>query len=124
MFGQDDRWLGWQIFQSLDLPTNTQHMPCTPNSKAWPASGQAVTPVQGQGSPQQTGKGVGYDSDNQKGLIDKRTQGQHIRTLVLTRGQPRQTNRQLLGCPQVRSEEHTSELQSRGHLVCRLLLEK
>src|SRR2546422_4436452 len=27
------------------------------------------------------------------------------------------------GCP-VRSEEHTSELQSRLHLVCRLLLEK
>src|SRR5690625_6500708 len=26
-----------------------------------------------------------------------------------------------VGC---RSEEHTSELQSRGHLVCRLLLEK
>src|SRR5690625_6489998 len=26
-------------------------------------------------------------------------------------------------CP-IRSEEHTSELQSRGHLVCRLLLEK
>src|SRR5690625_7005949 len=26
-------------------------------------------------------------------------------------------------CP-CRSEEHTSELQSRGHLVCRLLLEK
>src|SRR5439155_20748148 len=25
---------------------------------------------------------------------------------------------------QMRSEEHTSELQSRGHLVCRLLLEK
>src|SRR5690625_5931788 len=25
--------------------------------------------------------------------------------------------------PQTRSEEHTSELQSRGHLVCRLLLE-
>src|SRR5207253_10704338 len=30
--------------------------------------------------------------------------------------------RQPLGPP--RSEEHTSELQSRGHLVCRLLLEK
>src|SRR5690625_6443289 len=28
------------------------------------------------------------------------------------------------GVAQVRSEEHTSELQSRGHLVCRLLLEK
>src|SRR5690625_4913702 len=27
-------------------------------------------------------------------------------------------------CPKDRSEEHTSELQSRGHLVCRLLLEK
>src|SRR5690625_6077641 len=26
--------------------------------------------------------------------------------------------------PAERSEEHTSELQSRGHLVCRLLLEK
>src|SRR5215510_14057732 len=26
--------------------------------------------------------------------------------------------------PNIRSEEHTSELQSRGHLVCRLLLEK
>src|SRR5690625_6385040 len=32
---------------------------------------------------------------------------------------------QQLGVPDgVRSEEHTSELQSRGHLVCRLLLEK
>src|SRR5690625_5760710 len=28
------------------------------------------------------------------------------------------------GFPYSRSEEHTSELQSRGHLVCRLLLEK
>src|SRR5690625_5862115 len=28
------------------------------------------------------------------------------------------------GLPVQRSEEHTSELQSRGHLVCRLLLQK
>src|SRR5207253_4136615 len=28
------------------------------------------------------------------------------------------------GANRARSEEHTSELQSRGHLVCRLLLEK
>src|SRR5439155_7186352 len=28
------------------------------------------------------------------------------------------------GVRPMRSEEHTSELQSRGHLVCRLLLEK
>src|SRR5437870_6591022 len=41
-------------------------------------------------------------------------------------------NRSILGSMNVtakngepgRSEEHTSELQSRGHLVCRLLLEK
>src|SRR5437870_10173553 len=30
----------------------------------------------------------------------------------------------LAGAKLRRSEEHTSELQSRGHLVCRLLLEK
>src|SRR3712207_8537593 len=30
----------------------------------------------------------------------------------------------LLQCRQFRSEEHTSELQSRQYLVCRLLLEK
>src|SRR2546422_5668638 len=34
---------------------------------------------------------------------------------------PREQTRSVLG---VRSEEHTSELQSRLHLVCRLLLEK
>src|SRR2546422_5080874 len=32
--------------------------------------------------------------------------------------------RQELGIPAGRSEEHTSELQSRLHIVCRLLLEK
>src|SRR2546422_6257229 len=32
--------------------------------------------------------------------------------------------RPFIGSPAVRSEEHTSELQSRLHLVCRLLLEK
>src|SRR5690625_6874747 len=31
---------------------------------------------------------------------------------------------QLAGLRPTRSEEHTSELQSRGHIVCRLLLEK
>src|SRR5437870_6323477 len=30
----------------------------------------------------------------------------------------------IAACARSRSEEHTSELQSRGHLVCRLLLEK
>src|SRR5258708_31862970 len=34
------------------------------------------------------------------------------------------TNTPILGRPNFRSEEHTSELQSPDHLVCRLLLEK
>src|SRR3712207_8633105 len=34
------------------------------------------------------------------------------------------TSRPRPGAPPVRSEEHTSELQSRQYLVCRLLLEK
>src|SRR5439155_4873709 len=40
---------------------------------------------------------------------------------------PRELNgiRSIRAAPRwARSEEHTSELQSRGHLVCRLLLEK
>src|SRR5690625_6475853 len=36
----------------------------------------------------------------------------------------RAADRQAYAQEQTRSEEHTSELQSRGHLVCRLLLEK
>src|SRR3712207_7927018 len=33
-------------------------------------------------------------------------------------------NGETLDLPEIRSEEHTSELQSRQYLVCRLLLEK
>src|SRR5439155_8785358 len=33
-------------------------------------------------------------------------------------------SRRYVSSAAMRSEEHTSELQSRGHLVCRLLLEK
>src|SRR6266508_6762295 len=40
--------------------------------------------------------------------------------LVATYVRPKTQSRSAEG----RSEEHTSELQSRGHLVCRLLLEK
>src|SRR5437660_5298421 len=36
----------------------------------------------------------------------------------------RARDRPLARAVRIRSEEHTSELQSRGHLVCRLLLEK
>src|SRR5690625_6187773 len=40
------------------------------------------------------------------------------------RGYVSQRKKELKETPVDRSEEHTSELQSRGHLVCRLLLEK
>src|SRR5690625_6452909 len=50
-------------------------------------------------------------------------------SFVLKEGKFRTYAQQALWLParfdhDVRSEEHTSELQSRGHLVCRLLLEK
>src|SRR2546422_8153377 len=41
--------------------------------------------------------------------------------LVLAQGRPAALPAEI---PDLRSEEHTSELQSRLHLVCRLLLEK
>src|SRR3989442_7862889 len=44
-----------------------------------------------------------------------------IRKLVKRAGRAMQD---LCPCWMMRSEEHTSELQSRPHLVCRLLLEK
>src|SRR5690625_5631169 len=45
---------------------------------------------------------------------------------VVARGDPGRLLERLRGpiARVPRSEEHTSELQSRGHLVCRLLLEK
>src|SRR2546429_6913451 len=45
------------------------------------------------------------------------TPGQHLRAIGQAVSAPRRVNT-------CRSEEHTSELQSRLHLVCRLLLEK
>src|SRR5207253_9471384 len=39
-------------------------------------------------------------------------------------GKPPHLTREARRLAEQRSEEHTSELQSRGHLVCRLLLEK
>src|SRR5439155_23034783 len=56
------------------------------------------------------GQADGRHEERDLGLIDERAQhhalGEERERVVL------------------RSEEHTSELQSRGHLVCRLLLEK
>src|SRR3712207_8382337 len=46
------------------------------------------------------------------------------RPVQLLRAQQGQTEGLRLGLDGARSEEHTSELQSRQYLVCRLLLEK
>src|SRR5690625_7008429 len=45
-------------------------------------------------------------------------------TTVMRRTVPSDSRLAAICSAKVRSEEHTSELQSRGHLVCRLLLEK
>src|SRR5690554_7639129 len=52
------------------------------------------------------------------GIQEKRMHVHVIRSLRW------RTKRNLPSIPDTRSEEHTSELQSRPHLVCRLLLEK
>src|SRR2546422_4182788 len=50
--------------------------------------------------------------------------GENIVARILDPSSKSLTIRSLGFAPEVRSEEHTSELQSRLHLVCRLLLEK
>src|SRR3712207_7305077 len=50
--------------------------------------------------------------------------GLRLRAEPLAGGRPAQVRRQPGGVDAERSEEHTSELQSRQYLVCRLLLEK
>src|SRR2546421_7044988 len=52
--------------------------------------------------------------------------GQHrvVPGLALDRREPRELGELIGGRLDQRSEEHTSELQSRSDLVCRLLLEK
>src|SRR2546422_8351080 len=55
-----------------------------------------------------------------------RSEGAMLREVAngRARGEPNSIRRQFRHVLAVRSEEHTSELQSRLHLVCRLLLEK
>src|SRR5690625_2787902 len=55
-------------------------------------------------------------------------EGHAVRAIYLAAGATDRAiedgNAEHLAQQEARSEEHTSELQSRGHLVCRLLLEK
>src|SRR5439155_16604766 len=66
------------------------------------------------------GEGLGDHGEAEHGVLLYR-EVLHVPLIVKLPG------RQLAGrrvAGKFRSEEHTSELQSRGHLVCRLLLEK
>src|SRR5690625_5718133 len=60
----------------------------------------------------------GNDSDIKKGNIRLKT-GMHPIRILIKKEENEDWNFKI-----VRSEEHTSELQSRGHLVCRLLHKK
>src|SRR3712207_7866994 len=72
-------------------------------------------------------RGSDYDRRKRNKLVGQHTQGTKISNLLVMdschRGlkEEEEASRHL-HCP--RSEEHTSELQSRQYLVCRLLLEK
>src|SRR5207253_11357349 len=72
-------------------------------------------------SPKATPLSVSYCPTAPKEAPPKATARESIWILVMraSAGSPMPAQ-----SPSARSEEHTSELQSRGHLVCRLLLEK
>src|SRR5437870_8110814 len=57
-------------------------------------------------------------------LLPSRRQRSLDRTTLLRNRPHTKTSQHTTTITNSRSEEHTSELQSRGHLVCRLLLEK
>src|SRR2546427_2635526 len=70
-----------------------------------------------------------------RSILGRRTDGTHVRGDCVDPGRgaraahrsPRfrhTDDRAFRGGPEMRSEEHTSELQSQSNLVCRLLLEK
>src|SRR2546429_5322341 len=59
-----------------------------------------------------------------RSLISRKSFRKSLRRVSAGSGAQRSALDQDLSPPEIRSEEHTSELQSRLHLVCRLLLEK
>src|SRR5690625_5501799 len=71
---------------------------------------EQVRAMLGQATTVAAGEGLEYDFDNVK--HSNTNLAHQLLHFAKTQGK------------QPRSEEHTSELQSRGHLVCRLLLEK
>src|SRR5690606_14697869 len=95
-----------------------------------------------KGDPKAPARGLIFDShyDDYRGVVvyvrmfdGRLDKGQKIQLMgngrefqvsELGKFMPRPTRVESIGPGEVRSEEHTSELQSRENLVCRLLLEK
>src|SRR5207253_6137187 len=79
-------------------------------------TGNPVERFAGPGKRGLRGERIGghLTDDGQQLRVLSGHHGQPLRVIALAADQGRRP----------RSEEHTSELQSRGHLVCRLLLEK
>src|SRR5690625_6961829 len=72
---------------------------------------------EGQAAPSTSDSQEGHDS---QGGMEHPMDGEPVPEGMTTAADPKYP----VGTEVTRSEEHTSELQSRGHLVCRLLLEK
>src|SRR5690625_6324008 len=86
------------------------------------AHGERVAPANGRASPMVNIVPRPTDGRNESGVGAMHPSGEAESNrddwAAAEAGRPVQ------GRHRPRSEEHTSELQSRGHLVCRLLLEK
>src|SRR5690625_7040982 len=83
-----------------------------------PAGGLYLMDVVPDGEPR---FGFPNISDNAE-IVEMIASGCHL--ILFTTGRGSVVGSAISPVLKVRSEEHTSELQSRGHLVCRLLLEK
>src|SRR5690625_5682906 len=65
-----------------------------------------------------------FFTTSEDGTTIMRVSAAIVRPSTTSAAARRSSIRALVHEPKKRSEEHTSELQSRGHLVCRLLLDK
>src|SRR5690554_7519573 len=102
--------------QTLQLPSEEAHIPMSPGGRG--RSSEAIKHAKNY--RESAVALVIYEKHKElKGVLTERSpyRGLHSGEVCLPGGKMEDFD-------QSRSEEHTSELQSRPHLVCRLLLEK
>src|SRR2546427_1421106 len=84
-----------------------------------------MTPIQSTGGSQWAGRIACYHTEHGQGGLELSPQGLNfLRPRARVSCEEEGQRRRAGGHAEVRSEEHTSELQSQSNLVCRLLLEK